>query len=683
MSQNINKSDSELSSSSVTSMFNENPKNIVLCFDGTDGNFGPNPFTNILKIYKMLDNNDKFLQVCYYQPGIGTGMGADLRMTSLRKFMKFQINQFVDSMFAYTLDNHLISAYMFLMKFYTPGDKIYMFGFSRGAFIARILAGMLERVGLLSPGLDDMIPMAWKIYEAWEYAAQPSQNNYKITLVEEFKKTFCQNHKINVHFQGLFDSVNSCGILRDRLFPLTARSSIVKHVRHAVSMDERRGKFKQQSFSPNPYVPKLFSLAYRNYVVESYSNSPKSTGSIIDNEIDNNPLINTTLSRPLSTSSPDRAKNPFYRDELTSDLLTRINIFLDAASHNHIGSRYKNFVSKQRVEGIFQHYSPSTTTPIITNRSPDLVEKWFPGDHGDVGGGWGPDIDTNQFFSNIPLRWMLAEAIKHGVIFKKNSIHEFAKKYNSLGSLCAPTHDLLKFSSNYFTMPNPFTRTRNPSKKELALFYGVKKLRTHGFPYISLKNTSKVSKEKEQTSNTDIKKFDGRGNEPVATVLLWWLIELIPIGIRIENTRCEWKNIYIPNLGRNRNIPEHGELHWSIFWRIKFVKDYRPKNLPKYANDLIESYLKINLTTHTTESLTDKKTTYVLNYNPYLSYKVSTPLLANRDNLSSYCEYPSTNNSENERIAREAKALILEGVSNKWEEVPDDLLELLRIFPNL
>lgn len=70
------------------------------------------------------------------------------------------------------------------MRFYNRGDRIFMIGFSRGAFTARVLSGMIERVGLLCPGLEEIIPTAWNIYKNWEYAGQPSSDDNN-TLADE------------------------------------------------------------------------------------------------------------------------------------------------------------------------------------------------------------------------------------------------------------------------------------------------------------------------------------------------------------------------------------------------------------------------------------------------------------------------------------------------------------------
>ena len=120
------------------------------------------------------------------------------------------------------------------------------FYLSRGSFTARIIAGMIELVGLVNTGLDEMTPLAWNIYTSWEYHGQPVQiEHMTAVMANEFKKTFSRTNT-RIFFMGLWDSVNSVGVLWDRIFPYTIRTSNVDHVRHAVSLDERRAKFKQQ-----------------------------------------------------------------------------------------------------------------------------------------------------------------------------------------------------------------------------------------------------------------------------------------------------------------------------------------------------------------------------------------------------------------------------------------------------
>lgn len=658
-------------------------KNIVLCFDGTDNTFGPEPFSNVLKLYRMLETSDSKVQICYYQPGIGTSLQYDAEFGWSRYLSWRRLKMTVDSMVAYTLDYHMIKAYQYLMDHYEPGDRIIMFGFSRGAFIARLLAGMIERVGLLCQGLHDMVWMAWKIYAAWEYAAQPLQPTYETTLVEEFKKTFSRNIQLEVHFQGLFDSVNSCGLLFDRLFPYTARSGIVRHIRHAVSIDERRGKFKQQSFSRNPYKPDLFSLSYRNYVIDYELPIPnfESRYHSTDNE-----FINQTVNtRP----GIDRS------DSSIQNLISKINTYLE----NEHSLRSTNFVN-QMVQGIFQVGSPIDKIP-ESNVSHDLVEKWFPGDHSDVGGSWPPDVtENNHFMSDTSLRWILAEAIKHKVLFKKGIIHDFAEKYSSVGSLLSASHDLLSFKRSSLTMKSPFEDGNSDKDGEtwnsyrgfsqLFNFWSFWKFKRNTFLFRTFNFATEPTTlpESRQTradvivqSQTDRERWakqDGYGHYTIFRVMCWWIAELIPIGIRIENENCEWKNVYIPNLGRRRNIPADGDLHWSVYWRIKYIKDYRPDNLPKYASDLIREYECIDLPDRKGKGKIVAKHILASPVASFPDLEGQHLITLEENNNNCQC-----NRNGIEDLKKKTEAEFQHWIRDDWETVPDDLAELLDRNPDL
>lgn len=133
-------------------------RKFVLCFDGTGNKFsGTDADSNILKIYRMLDRTDH-TQFHYYQPGIGTyvtthSLSSTGHLTRLRSwYMKGK-----DSMFGTSLAEHVMGGYKFLMRYYRVGDEIYLFGFSRGAYTARFLAEMIDHIGLLGQGNEELI----------------------------------------------------------------------------------------------------------------------------------------------------------------------------------------------------------------------------------------------------------------------------------------------------------------------------------------------------------------------------------------------------------------------------------------------------------------------------------------------------------------------------------------------
>jgi hypothetical protein len=122
------------------------------------------------------------------------------------------------------------------MRHYRSNAKIYIFGFSRGAYTARILNDMLDWVGLLSADNEEMMPFIWKAYFEWKVHRQES--SYE--LLKAYRESFCRGD-VSVDFLGLFDTVNSVADLETVVEEDDPSSRII---RHAVSTDERRVEFQ-------------------------------------------------------------------------------------------------------------------------------------------------------------------------------------------------------------------------------------------------------------------------------------------------------------------------------------------------------------------------------------------------------------------------------------------------------
>ncbi|KAH7196504.1 uncharacterized protein B0J16DRAFT_365829 [Fusarium flagelliforme] len=139
---------------------------LILCFDGTGNTFtGTNADTNVVKILRKLDRNHE-KQFHYYQTGIGT---YDVNETSAQKTklgeIRSSISKTIDQGFGTTFDAHIMAGYRFLMRYYEPDARIYIFGFSRGAYTAKYLARMINKVGLLCKGNEEMVPFAYSLYQ--------------------------------------------------------------------------------------------------------------------------------------------------------------------------------------------------------------------------------------------------------------------------------------------------------------------------------------------------------------------------------------------------------------------------------------------------------------------------------------------------------------------------------------
>ncbi|KAI0052957.1 WD40 repeat-like protein [Auriscalpium vulgare] len=227
-------------------------RNLVVCIDGTSNQFSEKN-TNVVELYKSLIKDDD--QLTYYDSGIGTYVSEDANWFSC---WKQAAKHKGDMMFAWSFKKNVLNAYQWLSENYREGDKIFLFGFSRGAYQVRVIAGMIEKVGLLHKGNNNQIQFAYELYlsttskQRRPDQEQPSRTkkgqNPKTTkkqddLCARFKETLSRQ-KVRVHFVGAWDTVSSIGLARGPSLPETTTG--MKHVcffRHGLALDEKRGKF--------------------------------------------------------------------------------------------------------------------------------------------------------------------------------------------------------------------------------------------------------------------------------------------------------------------------------------------------------------------------------------------------------------------------------------------------------
>lgn len=196
-------------------------KNIVICCDGTGNEYGRNN-TNVVETYMLATKDDR--QVVYYDPGVGTGgweyHEEDGTLRSLS-----------DQATGYGLQKNVEDAYRYLMGSFEPGDRVYLFGFSRGAFTVRALAGMLYKCGLLRADAGNLVEYASKVYNT-------SGND---TLAQGFRATFGQ--PCPVHFIGVWDTVESLALNAGKRFHDATLNPEVRYGYHALAIDEKRRDF--------------------------------------------------------------------------------------------------------------------------------------------------------------------------------------------------------------------------------------------------------------------------------------------------------------------------------------------------------------------------------------------------------------------------------------------------------
>ncbi|KAF5355040.1 hypothetical protein D9756_005790 [Leucocoprinus leucothites] len=225
----------------VTVPADHSNRTLVLCFDGTGDQFD-NDNSNIIEFFGILRKDDPEKQLVYYQAGVGTYTVPQIATPFFAK-----VSKTLDEMIAWNLDAHIMGGYEFLMQNYKAGDKICIFGFSRGAYTARCLGGMIHKVGLLPVCNHQQVPFAYKMYTRTDPLGWKQSN--------AFKKAFSIN--VQVDFLGVWDTVSSVGIIPRKL-PFTTSNTNVRVFRHAIALDERRAKFKQNPWNrPNDKESKL------------------------------------------------------------------------------------------------------------------------------------------------------------------------------------------------------------------------------------------------------------------------------------------------------------------------------------------------------------------------------------------------------------------------------------------
>jgi uncharacterized protein (DUF2235 family) len=225
-------------------------KNIVICCDGTANEFAQDR-TNVVKLFFTLEQQNPLTQVAYYHPGLGT-MEAVGAITSVAR----RVTKILGLAIGYGLEADVAEAYRFLMSRYADGDRIFLFGFSRGAYTARAVAALLHMYGLLRPGNEPLIPYAIRMMTAITKLRGRKAEDRRVAeyfdLARNFREHFSRTG-VKIHFVGVWDTVSSVGWFENPLrLPYTADNSSIAIGRHAIAIDERRAFFRANMWHPTP-----------------------------------------------------------------------------------------------------------------------------------------------------------------------------------------------------------------------------------------------------------------------------------------------------------------------------------------------------------------------------------------------------------------------------------------------
>lgn len=216
------------------------PKNIVVCCDGTANEFAQSN-TNVVKLYSTL-RHEPAVQVTFYHPGLGTMEPAGALTTLTRRTTKL-----LGMALGYGLSNDIRDAYVFLMNSFEPGDKVFLFGFSRGAYTVRAVASLLHMYGLIRRGNEPLVPYAIRMMMGIQRAGgakRTSAIDEYFSLAQQFKAAM-SGVDCKSWFVGVWDTVSSVGWIENPLkLPYVSNNPSIEIGRHAIAIDERRAFFR-------------------------------------------------------------------------------------------------------------------------------------------------------------------------------------------------------------------------------------------------------------------------------------------------------------------------------------------------------------------------------------------------------------------------------------------------------
>jgi uncharacterized protein (DUF2235 family) len=203
-------------------------KNIAVFCDGTGQEGGVGSNTNVYKLFQMVEDRTSN-QVAFYDAGLGTNW-----------------QKYTGSISGAGITKNILECYQFISDQYQWGDRIFLFGFSRGAATVRSLAGFISRFGILPHSRPDLGAQAWKIY-------MKSDLDRREKMATDFLRrnttTWC-----NIDFVGVWDTVSALGLPKAgayldsipgmrHTFHDFKLSKCIQHAYHAISIDEDRKAF--------------------------------------------------------------------------------------------------------------------------------------------------------------------------------------------------------------------------------------------------------------------------------------------------------------------------------------------------------------------------------------------------------------------------------------------------------
>ena len=223
-------------------------RQLIICCDGTDNNLtGRRNDTNVGQLCELLAP-DSQNQLLYYDPGVGHA--GELPEANPWDRLQQKFKRASSLAYGSGIYENIAEAYRFLMRHWRPGDQIFLFGFSRGAFTARSVGGLVTQFGLLRPEMDAMVPTLLYLYFLDRKKFKKSYGDIKAQISELFASDAARTAP--VWFVGVWDTVASVGapmVSREMTATPTIVNKRFTHVRQALALDEHRRSFQPRLYS--------------------------------------------------------------------------------------------------------------------------------------------------------------------------------------------------------------------------------------------------------------------------------------------------------------------------------------------------------------------------------------------------------------------------------------------------
>ena len=258
-------------------------KNIIICSDGTGNTAIKGRGTNVFKMFEAIDLNGHRTnpaldpQVAFYDDGVGTETFLPLKL--------------LGGAFGFGLAKNVRNLYMDLVRIYDPGDRIYLFGFSRGAFTIRTVAGLIAKCGVLDrdklPTTDALRKAVGKAYSTYRRSYRTwlgqllHSHQRDLDAMEEFKQAHSLPGDVRIHFIGVWDTVDAVGgpfhssdvinaVFHRFKFPDRKLSDQVDWAAQALSIDEARAAFQPVLWEAKPNIEQVWFAGVHSNVGGGY-----------------------------------------------------------------------------------------------------------------------------------------------------------------------------------------------------------------------------------------------------------------------------------------------------------------------------------------------------------------------------------------------------------------------------